>query len=171
MCVDVTTGSTRTSGDATIICVRCRSVEQTENASASSTKNLFDRLSSSVDCMGIAADYFLRVLDLYSPGNGPTSPEIVTADGFPRAVISTALCKFYTRDLYGSSKRCCRGWKEMYEWFQGIYEQSTKRETFDMTFYTRPSKTKGGMDTDDDDDMYEPPPRHVPVGDGKIEQW
>jgi hypothetical protein len=44
-----------------------------------------------------------------------------------------------------------------------------KKEQADISFYIRPSKRKGGLDTDDDDDdMYEPQPRLVHVNDGKI---
>jgi len=43
-----------------------------------------------------------------------------------------------------------------------------KKEQADISFYIRPSKRKGGLDTDDDDDdMYEPQPRLVHVNDGK----
>jgi len=50
----------------------------------------------------------------------------------------------------------------------GIYEQSLKKEQSDISFYIRPSKRKGGVDTDDDDD-YEPQPRLVHINKGLVQ--
>ncbi len=45
-----------------------------------------------------------------------------------------------------------------------------KKEQSNISFYVRPSKRKGGMDTDDDDDdMYEPQTRIVLINNGKID--
>jgi len=51
----------------------------------------------------------------------------------------------------------------------GIYGQSPKKEQ-DISFYNRPSKRKGGFDTDDDDDdLYEPQPRLVHIKNRSIQ--
>jgi hypothetical protein len=43
-----------------------------------------------------------------------------------------------------------------------------KKEQADISYYIRPSKRKGAIDTDDDDDdTYEPQPRIVFIRDGK----
>ncbi|UJR21315.1 hypothetical protein I4U23_024406 [Adineta vaga] len=54
----------------------------------------------------------------------------------------------------------------------GIYEQSTTKEHSDVSFYVRPSKRKGGIDTDDDDDdddAYEPQSRLIYINEGSIQ--
>ncbi|CAF1249596.1 unnamed protein product [Adineta steineri] len=52
----------------------------------------------------------------------------------------------------------------------GVYEQSVKKENSDISFYVRPTKRKGGIDTDDDDDdVYEPQPRLIHINDGSVQ--
>ncbi len=44
-----------------------------------------------------------------------------------------------------------------------------KKEHTDISYYIRPSKRKGGLDTDDDDDdTYEPQPRFVEIRNGIV---
>ncbi|CAF4772096.1 unnamed protein product, partial [Rotaria sp. Silwood1] len=51
----------------------------------------------------------------------------------------------------------------------GVYQQSMKKEDTNISFYVRPLKRKGVVDTDDDDDdPYEPPPRTVHIKEGLI---
>ncbi|CAF3470203.1 unnamed protein product [Rotaria socialis] len=52
----------------------------------------------------------------------------------------------------------------------GVYEQSSKKETSTISYYTRPSKRKGATDTDDDDDdSYEPQLRLVHINHGSVQ--
>lgn len=53
---------------------------------------------------------------------------------------------------------------------QGIYDQSTKKEQMEISYYVRPTKRKGEFDTDDDEDRYEPPARPVSIKKGKKPQ-
>jgi hypothetical protein len=104
MCVDVTANITRASGDNTIIYVRCRSKNKIKISTSSSTKNMYNRTSSSIIRLASFINYLICLLDLYSSRDNESSPLTSTTTYIPLYFICYSLWKFHPGYIYGSSK-------------------------------------------------------------------